>query len=63
MIKTQEVTSVPAFPETLEVDGQKQVIRGNAYFTASQNKGIPAKDIFLCRIKGKVVRWQARWVF
>lgn len=63
MIKTREVTSVPAFPDTLEVGGQKQVIWGNAYFTAPQNKGTPAKDIFLCHIKGKVVRWQARWVF
>lgn len=62
MIKTREVTSVPAFPDSLEGGGQKQVIQGNAYFTAPQHKGAPAKDIFLCHIKGKVARWQAHWV-
>ena len=64
MIKTQEVTSVPIFTHTLEADGQKQAIRGEkAYFTAPQNKGIPAKDIFLHCIKGKVMRWQVGQAF
>lgn len=34
-----------------------------AYFAAPQNKGITAKDVFLCCTKGKVVRWQVGRAF
>lgn len=64
MTETQEVNSVTAFTATLRADGQKQAMRRKMhYFTAPQQKGITAKHVLLCCMTGKVVGWQAGWIF